>query len=298
MLEGTVQITYMNANYNIPVEIVIPEGYPLVPPIAYVRPTPTMEVKPGHSYIDANGHVNSLPYVRQWNSTPERCNLRELCTQMSTLFSAEPPLFSRPQHSIRTASAERVSLGSNGGSSRATSATGAKDERNPPASKKMQLIAQITEHLQKELDKSYDKLIREKEMEEDSQEVLRRSQKLVEEKIRVGKKDLSRIRELTLDIANEKRPMLEKWFAERGAQQSERPDFNSYIFAYDDLSEQIVALQAEEKAYEDAIKCLEEAFDKKQILLRTFLLETRELASCQFVNRVHLTKIRAELQKG
>ena len=107
------------------------------------------------------------------------------------------------------------------------------------------------------------------------------------------RKDLLRIKTLLLDIQNEKIPMLEKWSCniESELGQLQQKDFQSYIFAYDDLSDQIVQLQAEERAFDDALKCLDEAFEKRLIPLDVFLLETRDLASTQFVKKQHLAKI-------
>jgi ubiquitin-protein ligase len=106
ILNGTVQITYNHANYNIPIEVVIPDQYPDSPPIVYVRPTPTMEIKPNHSVIDSNGNVNRLPYLSRWTNSHMH-NLASLCLELSARFSAEPPLFSRPP-----GSATRGSTGS------------------------------------------------------------------------------------------------------------------------------------------------------------------------------------------
>ena len=51
-------------NYNIPVCIWILDTHPYNPPMAYVRPTPVMQIKP-NQYVDANGKVD-LPYLRDW----------------------------------------------------------------------------------------------------------------------------------------------------------------------------------------------------------------------------------------
>jgi hypothetical protein len=63
------------------------------------------------------------------------------------------------------------------------------------------------------------------------------------------------------------------------------------MFAYDELSEQIISLEAEERACDDAVKCLSEAFDKGLIPLADFLRETREIASVQFIKQATMIKI-------
>ena len=60
-----VPVRLQGVKYNIPVQIWLPEGYARQPPIMYVVPTPTMIIKPNHSFVDASGVVLS-PYVRNW----------------------------------------------------------------------------------------------------------------------------------------------------------------------------------------------------------------------------------------
>ena len=44
-VEGTLPITYKGSTYNIPVEILVPEGYPAAAPLCFVRPVKGMEVR-------------------------------------------------------------------------------------------------------------------------------------------------------------------------------------------------------------------------------------------------------------
>lgn len=93
VLEGTVAITYQSVKYNIPVEIFLPVEYPQKPPLAFVRPNSSMEVKPGHSVVDSNGSVCRLPYLQSWGPGG---TLHALCGQLSQQFSAEPPVWTKP----------------------------------------------------------------------------------------------------------------------------------------------------------------------------------------------------------
>ena len=338
-LKGTVQITYNHANYNIPIEVVIPDQYPDSPPIVYVRPTPTMEIKPNHSVIDSNGNVNRLLYLSRWTNSHMH-NLATLCTELSARFSAEPPLFSRPPGSAARGSSgsfTQTAQAGSAGSGFAGAARGQQQQQhtqsaygqqqgasftsssNPYAAvsatssastnmggayrdsdRKEQLITRITEKLQHDLDERYNNLIAQKEKVEDRHERLKLNEKLVAERIEQGRKDLARIKTLSLDIQNEKMPHLERWIAELDAaggaqqqsQQQQDQDFESYIFAFDPLSEQINQLEAEQWACDDAIKLLAEAFDKGLVPLDEFLRETREIASEQFKKQAHLYKIR------
>ena len=296
MLEGTVQINFMGAQYNIPIEIFIPGNYPTTAPIAYVRPTPSMEVKPGHSLIDANGNVVRLPYLCGWQPMS---SLHELCLQLSSLFSAEPPLFSKSVggHGSASSSSSSSLSSSSPASSSSSAAAAAAAAASVAESRKQLLIRQVTEKLQQELDKSFTKLLSEQEELEGSYERLQHNRALVEDKILSGRRDASRMKTLALDLRNEKMPMLEKWSAELPTVEEQNRDFRSYMFAYDELSKQLIRLMADERAHEDALKCLEEAFEKRHIPLDAFLLETRDLASAQFIAKQHLVKIASVLRR-
>ena len=54
-LVGTVAMTYRGHRYNLPVEIVLPPGYPAAPPRVFLRPTPDMSVRDRHRHVDAAG---------------------------------------------------------------------------------------------------------------------------------------------------------------------------------------------------------------------------------------------------
>ena len=49
-----------------------------------------MRIKDRHKHVDNNGMVY-LPYLNQWNASNSQ--LAELVTVMSSIFSAEPPVF-------------------------------------------------------------------------------------------------------------------------------------------------------------------------------------------------------------
>ena len=51
-----------------------------------------VQVKPNHTYVNANGLVN-IPYTQRWVPT---CTLRDLVIALISIFNNEPPLFSKP----------------------------------------------------------------------------------------------------------------------------------------------------------------------------------------------------------
>ena len=91
--EGTVPMYYQGVRYNIPVTVFLLEAYPRAAPLVYVCPTPDMIVKPRHASVEPSGKV-ACDCLRQW--MPPRSNLVELGRNLSTLFSNDPPLFSKP----------------------------------------------------------------------------------------------------------------------------------------------------------------------------------------------------------
>lgn len=100
-LGGTIPIRYLGAQYHIPIEIYVPEVYPNLAPRIYVRPTSDMVVKPGHKHVDREGLVY-LPYLSSWVGVT--CTLLELCNTLASVFSQDPPLFSKPPESAWSAS--------------------------------------------------------------------------------------------------------------------------------------------------------------------------------------------------
>eukprot|EP00898_Chlorokybus_atmophyticus_P008304 jgi/Chlat1/8475/Chrsp80S07882 len=92
--EGTVPMYYHNVKYNVPIVFWLPEGFPRIPPLVFVTPTPDMTIKPRHSFVDASGVCCNVPYLREWMAP--RSNLLDLGHMLSIMFGQDPPLFARP----------------------------------------------------------------------------------------------------------------------------------------------------------------------------------------------------------
>lgn len=84
---------------------------------------------------------------------------------------------------------------------------------------------------------------------------------------------------------------LEAWLKEKDDRGE--VDVENYLQPYDELSTQIIRLQSEVLAVDDAIYYLEKALANSVIDLPTFLKETRNLARIQFMAKIHLMKIDA-----
>ncbi|KAJ2857247.1 suppressor protein stp22 of temperature-sensitive alpha-factor receptor and arginine permease [Coemansia erecta] len=90
-LHGTLPVVFNGSTFNIPVVFWFPRDFPDKAPMAYVTPTRSMFVKVGN-HVDARGRVYH-PYLESWS---ESSSLLELFDNLIRVFSAEPPVFSRP----------------------------------------------------------------------------------------------------------------------------------------------------------------------------------------------------------
>lgn len=99
-LDGTIPVTYKGKTYNIPISIYLMDTHPYNPPIIYVKPTPTMQIKQGR-HVDAAGRVY-LPYLHEWKHPSS--DLLGLIQILAIVFGEEPPVFSKQQTTPATSS--------------------------------------------------------------------------------------------------------------------------------------------------------------------------------------------------
>lgn len=92
VLQGTIAIHFRGNTYQILMDMYLIPGYPARPPLCYVRLVPNMYIKDNHKHVGRDGKVY-LPYLSDWS--PNSHNLIELTVAMSSVFSADPPVFSR-----------------------------------------------------------------------------------------------------------------------------------------------------------------------------------------------------------
>ena len=89
-LKGTVPNDHNGVRYHTPMEIYLPPEYPNKAPMAFVRPSPNMFVKPEHPNVTPNGECRHA-YLRTWQ--PAHCSLGGLIAELFRDFSAVSPLF-------------------------------------------------------------------------------------------------------------------------------------------------------------------------------------------------------------
>jgi len=90
-LDGTIPVIYKSVLYNIPVVLWIQEQHPYQPPICFVQPTSTMQVRQG-KHVDMNGCIY-LPYLKSWHASTH--SLIGCIQMMIAIFSKETPVFSK-----------------------------------------------------------------------------------------------------------------------------------------------------------------------------------------------------------
>ncbi|KAF5395109.1 hypothetical protein PHET_07659 [Paragonimus heterotremus] len=94
-LEGTIPVDYHKSTYNIPIAIFLYETHPHTPPMVYVRPTSTMQIK-ASDFVDNNGLVH-LPYISDWKHPGS--DLIGLLAVLQVVFGERSPVFAKfPVH--------------------------------------------------------------------------------------------------------------------------------------------------------------------------------------------------------
>lgn len=106
IFDGVVPIYHKKEKYNLPLVVWLPEGFPVAPPIAYVkRDDPEQFVfNPNCSIIDRanNGCIHS-DYLRNW--TFQLSNIRDFVCDLQIYFAEKPPLFAKRRTSDGPATA-------------------------------------------------------------------------------------------------------------------------------------------------------------------------------------------------
>jgi ESCRT-I complex subunit TSG101 len=123
-LQGTIAMHFRGNTYQLLMDIFLPPRYPNQPPACFIRlASPNMYLKQNHKHVDSTGKVY-LPYLHEWNRSTH--NLIELVVVMSSVFSNEPPVFTRAANSTASESFNPTS-------SAATSSTSSWQPTPPPA---------------------------------------------------------------------------------------------------------------------------------------------------------------------
>ncbi|KAB8338907.1 hypothetical protein FH972_021849 [Carpinus fangiana] len=93
---GLIPVEWQGATYRYPIDIWIPHAYPRDAPIAYIKPTSDMAVRPGQ-HVSVEGRIYH-PFLAQWPTQPDRSNITDFVFILRDIFSKEPPVRARQQH--------------------------------------------------------------------------------------------------------------------------------------------------------------------------------------------------------
>ena len=314
-LTGTVPITYMNARYNIPVDIWLPQGYPHKQPKAYVTPTATMAVKPRHRHVGADG-ICYFPYLHAWSVTS---SLQGLIVVMQQAFSEDPPVYAAPTGAmVQPPPQPYAQAAQTAQAAQAAQATQQyqQPQQQPqyqqpqqqqyqqpqqhqarPAAAAAQggALKQVTEEMEKILVEMNDRMSSELETLVLEQSQLSAGAREIEEGLAALHAEG---RELQAHLASlgTRSEELEGWLAKHDTDVELDPE--QIVEPKDAVSAQLLDEIAHDMAMEDAIVLLEEAYADENIDTANFLKQVRKIARQQFFHKALVRKLTGLQQDG
>lgn len=262
VLDGVIPITYRGVPYQIPVMIWCRPLYPNDAPVPYVRPTPTMMLREGHSSVNKEGRVYLQHYLSIWD--PAQFSLYGLVVAMIRVFSAEPPVNSKPP-------------------TPSTPNDGAERQR---------LLSALTKRLSDRLLEVNNEAVTE------IAQILKRGDAIRSSKQHMSKEAHDLLERYTkvnneVEQLQHRHDELKKWSDAVGDSVNE--DDVNFILQYQDMMiHQIAQCVAEDHAYTDTLDQVDEAFVKGVIDHDTYVKEIRNLSREQFFPRALRKKLEKE----
>lgn len=316
-LDGTIQVTFRNSNYNIPICIYINDLYPHVAPICYVRPTRDMTIKQSE-LVDGSGCIHH-PYLTKWNKI--NSDIISLVQVLTLNFGDNPPVFRRQpddgldnQNNISMPPSLPNRYNPSNGPSSWTPSTSSSQQPAPqqqvyPFSNQTagygNSSSTITEeHIRASLlsaveDRLKHRLKNKVHQIQDEIEVLKKtSNDLNRGKIRLDEMK-SRMASETIQLAAAKQKLLQldsqlQEFITKYDQERAEIDPDDVYGPTQPLFKQLFDAYAEENAVVDAIYYTGEGLRKGVITLDVFLKNVRELSRQQFMLRALMRECRAK----
>jgi len=278
-LAGTVPIFYHDTQYNIPIAIWIPSGYPKVPPTCYVTPTKDMRIKPKHKHVDMQGMVY-LPYLSQWN---EQSSLVELLTFMSSVFSEAPPVFKASAPAAVQPPPPHYAPHPQPQIQPQPSQPKPPSEADLRAARKNELVALVSARLHRGLShrtQQHRTLTTALQSEEN---MLKERQTVLQQRLDKAKEEQAHLVQTSAQLQQQSQ-QLEQWLNQHENTNVDI-DVDSVVYARDTWSQQLLEAVAEDHAIEDTLYVLDRSLQNDRMDLETFLKETRKLARKQFFAR-------------
>ncbi|KAI5061814.1 hypothetical protein GOP47_0022353 [Adiantum capillus-veneris] len=328
-VDGTVPMTFHGASYNIPVIIWLLESYPKAPPRVFVSPTKDMIIKRPHKHVDASGMV-SLPYLQSWFYP--RSNLADLARALSSMFSQDPPLFSKPSSpssNHRTNSAASPASGAFASytssplssparphmqpvppSPHRTDSPGSMSSSRLPSSRHSHTENGRSGHtdspsevfrrnainsLVERLKQDTSELRKAREKDLDELFTVQSHLKQRKDQLNQGIQNLQQEKgslEQQLQILRTNTDLLGNWLKEQGKPSLE-VDVDDAFLPYDALSKQMLESTSVDLALEDVLYSLDKAVQEGSVPVDVYLKQVRSIAREQFFHRAISAKIQA-----
>lgn len=329
VLQGTIAMHFRGNTYQLLVDIYLPAGYPSRPPSCYVRlGAPNMYLKEGHQHVGSDGHVY-LPYLHEWRAHSH--NLVELVVAMSSVFSADPPVFTRS-----TPAAASSSSGYKNNSGYTTTTTSTLD-RDTQQQVEAAMIREAEEASRQEEARRQARLCKQREEEEEmkraqlafeqrkaretkqalakklhsylldtSHQTQRRMQGDSQDQARLNRNQLQKQIEFlkqTKSSLEKNHAVMDKATVDIQAWLQEQQENSTTTTtttqqketSVDDVTlvshTQMLELAAENAALTDALYFFDVALQKGTLELNSHLKHVRQVAKRQFLVRAHLEKI-------
>ncbi|OEU18822.1 UBC-like protein [Fragilariopsis cylindrus CCMP1102] len=288
VLQGTIAIVFRGMTYQLLVDIYLPPGYPIRPPVSFVRLAENMYLKESHPHVGSDGMVY-MPYTHEWN--PRTHSLIEMVVAMSSVFSADPPVFTRaapapaPPPPLETPSPPPPAYSSYVSS---TSNNNNNNSNNNDSERYMQ--EQIAAIMAKEIEEanSAAEIAHSEQLTQTKKQIEQEIQELTDKKIKLNQH---------ITTMDNKTTEIENWLEKSNKNDTTTNNLKQEINVDDicqpvnKLNTQLLELSAESAALTDVMYFLDRGMYMNQIDCTTHLKMIRKLAKRQFLIRAHLIKI-------
>merc|ERR1719412_1192410 len=300
-LVGTIPVPYKGQNYNIPISIILLDTHPYHAPLAFVKPTPDMQIKVS-KHVDASGKIY-LPYLHEWSyPNSDLVGLVQICV---ITFSEQPPVFARPKQQPNLPYPIHGGGGGGGYPPPSVGMGGQYPPVYPPTNQSYQQrpnTGTITaDHIRASILSAVEDKVR-RRLREDVSQVQAEVDSLrkVQEELNQGSTRLNtiltRVEEEDAVLTNNIRllEMKTKEVTEVVSKVVEGEEINcdEAVTATNPLYKQLMTAYAEEASTEDAIYFLGEALRKGSLDTEQFLKQAREVSRKQFMLRATMMKCR------
>lgn len=262
VLQGTIAMHFRGQTYQLLVDLYLPPGYPHRPPVSFVRLTENMYLKENHMHVGPDGKVY-LPYLHEWNLRSH--NLVELVVAMSSVFSGDPPVFTRaPSTASSTASHSR-----HGSASSASASHQQQPPPPPPFPDSMGSQSSQNSYSQREAE---ERLAREAAEANRVAEAARRAEREEEEReIQIAAQkewEERRKQEIKAQVKEKLSKHLQEISVQMKAQvQTYQRDQQRLHTAQDKLSQQLKLYEEAKESMEDKLSIVEEKTEEIQAWL-------------------------------